>query len=366
MSIKMFIIFPLYICIKKCYNIDTCINMQKCAEMIFIKEESIMFTLQKKKDKDFVILNLADIQLSTDEWKPEHSHSRIVKHTVNTLIDKTHPDLITLSGDQGWAGDLSAYVKVGELIDSYNIPWTFVWGNHDQQNGYEFLDSVLKEYSKFKNLIYENGPEELGRGNFVIEICDGNSPVYALILMDTHDRLPFINAEGKEELMWAQIMPNQVEWYEHRINELKSSGCNNSAIITHIPIYAYIDAADKAFKSNIDRTTLSIEESYGTECWNDGYKSSFGVQLEGICCYPKNDGVYEKIKELGSTKHYLCGHDHVNCTSIDYGNVRLTYALKTGPGCYWRPEMNGGTKLVVSSDGTTEVIHEFIDAGELL
>ena len=168
-----------------------------------------MFILNKAPNKDFLVLNLADIQLSKDEWSESHSHSKIVIHTVTELVNRLHPDLITLSGDQGWAGDFDAYMKVGEFIDSFDIPWTFVWGNHDQQNGYGFNDSVVDGYSKLKNLIFENGPENLGRGNFVIEIKENDSIVSALILMDSHDRLPAVNDEGTEEPTWAKLTPEQ-------------------------------------------------------------------------------------------------------------------------------------------------------------
>ena len=325
-----------------------------------------MFILNKAPNKDFLVLNLADIQLSKDEWSESHSHSKIVIHTVTELVNRLHPDLITLSGDQGWAGDFDAYMKVGEFIDSFDIPWTFIWGNHDQQNGYGFNDSVVDGYSKLKNLIFENGPENLGRGNFVIEIKENDSIVSALILMDSHDRLPAVNDEGTEEPTWAKLTPEQHEWYKDQISALKQKGCNDTTILTHIPIYAYRTAFDKAIKPNVDQESLSFEESCKKEYWNEGYEDSFGVKLEGICCYPVDDNFFDVIRELGSTKNYICGHDHVNCTSISYEGVRLVYALKTGPGCYWRPWMNGGTTLRITSNGSAEIKHEFVNADHLL
>lgn len=324
-----------------------------------------MFTLKKSQDKDFLVLNLADIQLSKEEWGESHTHSKIVNYTVTELVGRLKPDLITLSGDQGWAGDFDAYMKVGEFIDSFDIPWTFVWGNHDQQDGYDFTDKVVDGYSKLKNLIFENGPKNLGRGNFVIEVIENDVPVSALILMDTHDRLPVKKEDGTEELTWAKLMPEQHEWYKEQINALKLKGCNNTAIITHIPIYAYRTAFDKAIKPDVDQESLTFEESCKKEYWNEGYDDSFGVKLEGICCYPEDDGFFEVIREIGSTKAYICGHDHVNCTSIGYDDVRLVYALKTGPGCYWRPWMNGGTTLKITSEGIGEIKHEFVNADHL-
>lgn len=55
---------------------------------------------------------------------------------ISSLIDRTKPDLIVLSGDQlngdGKTFDtLSTLVKIGHLIGDKQIPWTVVFGNHD-------------------------------------------------------------------------------------------------------------------------------------------------------------------------------------------------------------------------------------------
>ena len=67
-----------------------------------------MFELKKQVGKDFVILNLADVQLGNDEWNPEHKNRKIATYTIDTLIKRVKPDLITLSGDQGWAGQIES------------------------------------------------------------------------------------------------------------------------------------------------------------------------------------------------------------------------------------------------------------------
>lgn len=77
---------------------------------------------------------------------------------------------------------------------------------------------------------------------------------------------------------------------------------------------------------------------------------------------PQSNGFFDLIKEKGSTKNVLCGHDHVNDYSILYQGVRLTYTLKVGAGCYWEPELNGGTVLTVDGSGSASVAHHFIPA----
>ena len=72
--------------------------------------------------------------------------------------------------------------------------------------------------------------------------------------------------------------------------------------------------------------------------------------MEGISSSPVNNGFFDVVKELGSTKHMIAGHDHDNDYSIVYEGIRLTYAVKVGRGCYFTEDMMGGTTLTIGSD----------------
>ena len=82
-----------------------------------------MFTLNKTKDKDFIVLNLSDPQLGNGEWDEGHQNRRILTETVKILVDRVHPDLITVSGDLSWAGNTAAYEQLASFLDSLQIPW---------------------------------------------------------------------------------------------------------------------------------------------------------------------------------------------------------------------------------------------------
>jgi hypothetical protein len=79
-----------------------------------------------------------------------------------------------------------------------------------------------------------------------------------------------------------------------------------------------------------------------------------------------DDGVFTAIKEDGLIKHVLAGHDHVNNWIIRYEGITLMYALTTGAGCYWEPDLSGGTVLKVNQDGVDKVFHEYVDVSHLL
>ena len=325
-----------------------------------------MKVVKKNPNKDFVVLNLTDPQLDNAEWEKGHKHREILEYTITQLIQKVQPDFITVSGDLAWAGYDHAYQMFGEFVDSFQIPWTVVWGNHDNQNGAEYIDKLADMYMGFSHCLYEKGDPALGNGNFVIVIEENEQPVEGLVMMDTHSQEDYVDKDGNTQRVWSKLTKAQIEWYKAQIRQLQDMGCMDTSIILHIPIYAYSLASAAAYKSGLALGELTVEQSYGSECWNEGYEDSVGVQYEGIACYPEDEGMFAAIKEMGSTKHVIAGHDHVNNWIIRYDGVRLIYGLKLGAGCYWNPRLNGGTVLKVGKEGVKEVSHEYVDVSKFL
>ena len=325
-----------------------------------------MIFLDKKEGAPFKILNLTDVQATAQELNGENAkHTAIIRGTIRELVERTRPSLITLSGDQSWCGAVEANHLIASLLDEYGIPYACAWGNHDQDGGLDKLDSVIEEYARHPLFTYENGPCELGRGNYVIAIREGDRVVSALIVMDTHDRVPY-GESGSERMVWARPTEAQYEWYAEQITALKALGCEDATILTHIPIHAYRLAWNEAYCGADDYRTVTTEQSASGECWREGYKSSFGVRGEDICAYPEDEHFFDVIRANGIVKNYLCGHDHVSSFSIEYQGVRLSYCLKTGPGCYWKPELNGGTLITIGESGVCDVHHEYVDPSKFI
>ena len=74
--------------------------------------------------------------------------------------------------------------------------------------------------------------------------------------------------------------------------------------------------------------------------------------------------MFDAIKKGGTTKTVLAGHCHVNNFFIKYEGVRIGFTLKTGPGCSWRPYLNGGTVIKIDSNGVRELYHEYVDSSK--
>lgn len=335
-----------------------------------VEKNGIGFVLHKQKDKDFVVLNLSGPQMHPREYKDGQPALAILKKTVDTLIERCKPDLITLSGDM-W--DFPDTMCFANIIDSYGIPWAFVYGNEDVN---VFNLEVLTEcYQKFQHCIFDIGSVAGSYGNYVICIEEEGKILSSLIMMDTHNVCAY---DGIDVLCLAKWYPAQFTWYKQMVQALKDGGCKQSVLIQHSPFYAYKLASKTARKiSNLSAQTTEIFLNDPTksadECyWNDGYKGTcFGVELQEVDCPPEDDGVFDLIQKLNHTKNVLTGHNTLNNTSILYEGVRLTCSLHTGKGRRYSIKrkdyngaLNGGTTLTIGKDGQVTIKHEYVKIDE--
>ena len=331
-----------------------------------------MFYLQKSPNHPFTILNLTDPQLSPSEWEDGHKGQAILRYTANELIARVKPDLITVSGDISWGADCAlAYERFGALMEEFQIPWAVVWGNHDNEDGAQVVDDIANAYMTLPHCRYEKGPAELGNGNYVILIEEGEKPVYAVFMMDTHsgNDLHLLDRECNPRVIpsYASLTPAQLAWYEEQADKLKAMGVKDSALVVHIPLYGYRKAFYAATTDELRAPgKVSLEDSYRGIGWKEEFAAScFGVNREGIASSEYDDGALEVLEKQDLTHHVIAGHEHINNFSIPYHGIRLTYGTKIGMGCYWHSDLNGGTVLTLDENGAM-LRHEYVDVSHLL
>ena len=325
-----------------------------------------MFVLPKQPGRDFVILNFSDTHMKKSELGEGHLFRQIFERTVSEAIDRVKPDLITISGDISWAGDDAAHAWLADYFDSFGIPWAPVMGNHDNQCGDEFVSGVADVFLASRHCLFEKGAPSMGCGNYVIVIEEDGHPVEALFMMDSHNRYTYTDANGESHNTWGRLNDEQLAWYQEQNEQLKARGCTDTALVMHMPMYAYYTASAEAYRENIDWANLQYEcQTNYPAAWKDGV-SAVGVEYEGIgaCCV--EDGVFDVLWAGRTTKHVLVGHDHINNWFIDHHGIKLCYSLKTGPSAYWRPFLNGGTVLRVTENGISDIHHEYVDCSDLL
>ena len=315
-------------------------------------ERSYAVELEKEPDRDFVVLNLTDIQLTESEAMGEVGEQ--VKNNTDRLVAQVEPDLITLSGDNAWSAN--AYLHLIGMIDAYGIPWAPVMGNHDGQGCPSEFWCAYK-FAHAKNCLFKFGPADMGYGNYIINITQNGGIIHTLFMMDTHSDIEEDNINGPADgSNYDHLWQNQFDWYSWAVDGIaaEAGGTVESTVIFHIPLYEYKTAWETA-------TGADWETDRDAPYVGEYARTSIGARREYGGWPPQSNGFFDLIKEKGSTKNVVCGHDHTDDYSIVYEGIRLTYAVKDGPGCYWEPEVNGGTLISVGGDGHATVQHRYID-----
>lgn len=282
-------------------------------------------TIVKKKDEDFVILNLADIQLCDLEDIP---HFSTIHREITYLVEKIKPDLITLTGDQTWSNEnLISLKSIISWLDRYKIPYAPVFGNHDYGNGGDIAvasqNYCCDLYEKGKYSLFKRGPSNLGSyGNYVINITEDGKIYKTLYMMD----LGYGDSITDMQKEW-------LEWNAEGIRKYNSNKYSEGMCFMHKPIPEYA----KAYEKYIETGEGNVGEVY---CHFSLYGS-------------KQNGFFETLKDNG-VLDIVCGHQHGNSFTLFYDDVRLTFALKTGEMCSYVDDgnvyLNGASIFILGQE----------------
>ena len=307
-------------------------------------------TLYKEKDKDFVILNLADIHFEDYGYRALFSLDG--EMIIKRAVADAQPDLIVLSGDIV-CGDESSTLfsieRITDLMESFRIPWAPIFGNHDDEANCDlnFLADVMMSSP---HCLMKKGDPAMGVGNYIVNIAEKNDEgteriVESLFFMDSHHSQP-----NETQRQW-------VKWAADGINALTDNGAEIS-LFMHIPLPEYQTAYDEAWDKDAKK-------------WREGY-DAYGALHETICCdrnpdgTPADQGMFAILKEAETVKYVFCSHDHMNDFSINYQGIRLTYCMKLGRASGYQFGFNGATSIRVGGKGVERITHKTAAYGPLI
>lgn len=299
--------------------------------------------IEKKPDKDFEILTFSDTQLN--DALDFFSLKGTAFDEMRSLAAKGNPDLIIIMGDVTWAAMTKVSIKqFVHFMDSLKIPWAAIMGNHEDektQGNFGNVDCnwVVDEFMKSEYCIMKKGPNNIGGvGNYIINVTENGNVKESLILMDSHSEKLYKDT-GKYE--YDHIYPEQIEWYKWAVEGLKRvNGDNPSMLFIHIPLCEYDDAYKYWQEHDFDPSI------------------GFGEKHEDVYAGRENSGMFDVIKEMGSTTHVFAAHDHLNNYSVLYQGINLAYTMKTGDRCSHYEGNTGGTRIYIGDKITFE--HDYI------
>lgn len=316
----------------------------------FKQTDEETFTIRIPTDRDFKFLQLTDLHLGFGLLS--RKKDKLALEAVRTLIVRTKPDLLVLTGDSifpflpraGTLNNRKQAQKLMAFLDGFEIPYTLTFGNHDCEIGSTCNREELAElYKQGRYCIFTEGRKNLtGVGNFLIELVDDFEEVLlTLVLLDS-------NMYGEGGWFFSgfdRIRDDQVDWCMERLNELKQKYPDGKAMaFFHMPPREFKEAYEKMKLG--DKSVIYQHGSIGEK------NEYFGIS--------KYEGTFfDRAVENGVIKWMFCGHDHLNTLSLLYQGIQMTYGMSIDYLGYKNIHKSyiqrGGTLITRKADGSVDV-----------
>lgn len=340
-----------------------------------VKEGVVDFVLELEEDKEEIrILQLTDIQiidglqdrakrLSDSQhayYAPDRMEDIAFKY-MRQSVKRADPDLIVLTGDNIYGefdnNGTSLQALVAEM-ESYNIPWTAVFGNHDNES-FKEIKWQCRQYAKAPHCMFKRGKfhEVEGNGNFTIGVTHGDKLIEVLYLIDTHGCAATPNtAEGVYP--GPDFYPGQRKWVKtqgEKIKEFNGGKYVKSLAFFHFPVRAFGDAMTKyGYEFNMAEWKFN-----GFEI-GENDRGDFGKMHED-CSYIDNEYVFTNLFKSIGGEGFFFGHCHINHCSVVHEGMRYTFGLKASIYDYCNEDEIGGTLIKAGGEKGLQVEHIFYD-----
>ena len=294
------------------------------------------YTLKFNDDGKFTIMMFADSQ---DNEELEETTAQLMKESLATY----EPDLVVFMGDNSVAPGEKQADAIAAIVApcvEAEVPYTVVFGNHDQEQGVP-NDDLLKEYQKYPGCLAVDAVPELygcGNHNLTILSSDGLKVAYNLWFIDS-------GTSTEETGGYDYVREDQINWYKDTAAEL--AALNGGEVVPamsfqHIIVPEVYDAL------GMIRLPIGINEWY----YNDTYylpvpdfSSHTGYIFEPPCPSHMNGGQMDAWLETGDVVATFYGHDHINDFTTNYKGIDITTVPTVGCNSYSN-NINRGVGLI--------------------
>lgn len=293
----------------------TLIGCKSNDTIVYTNDESIVVA---SSDDTIKILQLTDQHLM-------YGFGENDRHTLQLIEDLATADdydLIVLTGDQSMAPrTTSIYRILINKMESLEIPWTFVFGNHDNDfTSYASLLQLIEDMAP-TYLRFKIGPalDDGGYGNFKIDFTYQNEVIYHAYLLDSKDEEEeYTEAEGE----YGYLSEAQVAWYESHV----ALDTHESVVFMHVPLRQYM--------------LVDLNDASYTGIFNEDKVYPQGVDT----------GFFQAMVDAGKSIGVFVGHDHLNDFSFMLDGILLAYGRNSGFSAYGNLD-RGGRHIELNATG---------------
>lgn len=306
-------------------------------------------SLKFKNDGTFRIMQVADTQ-------DTNLTSKNTIEFLDKVLDAEKPDLVVFTGDQikGYGVSIAlgdseknvamAIKNIVSPVVKRNIPFTFVFGNHDDQAFGSSKDKQMAVYQSFPSCIAVSGDAKIdGYGNHFVNILssDGTEVKFNIYLIDSLSA----SLDGH----CSAVSESQLNWYRSVRDYLRVENGNYipSMMFQHIPVPEMWEVLKEVPKTRKPHA-VGYRSHYGKYYWMDEkylISGNCDFLLETPATPEINGGEFSAVCEKGDVIAMFFGHDHSNSFISKYKDVILGYTQGCGFNVYG-PDMNRGVRLI--------------------
>ena len=294
----------------------------------------------------------------TERWKPQNK-KEILFDDMDRLVKKTYPDCIIVTGDITYGEFDDTGESLQSFIDkmeSYNLPWAPVWGNHDNESRLG-VNWQCQQFINAKNCLFKKG-STVGCSNYVVGIKSRNGELLRLLyMMDSngcYNASELSISQGvKKEVGFA---PQQMEWMATSYADI----CQQYN--KRVPSFACFHIEPIDYLRIIEQKGYYNSEAFSKYDIAPGTED-FGDIHESIWTGDNPISVLPAFRSANVDGAFF-GHSHINHASIVGEGIRWTYGLKTGRYDYHEKEKLGGTLITLSNNcAQFSIEHIYCEAG---
>ena len=244
--------------------------------------------------------------------------------------DREMPDVVIVTGDNvdNYPEEKDTKKLIDRLMsvfDERNIPAAITFGNHDSERGAMSREELMAYYNTHKSSISVDDGEELsgcGTYNIPVHASDSDKVKFNLWIFDSND----YDDEGH----YGCVLPDQVEWYKKRSDELTQANDGNKVYSLAFQ-HMIVEDVYRALKMTKIRVPFSYHHMYDKKRFYsfDPKGVNFGTLTETPCSGYHNNGQFDAMVEKGDVLAMFSGHDHTNAFGVKYKGIDISNTVST-------------------------------------